>query len=532
LSTYANSISWVADRVTSVASVFGWSKPTAGDSAGKMLIIQAPNHNTVDGDSEARPMSYLSKPGVVSLDGVSGTDYDEMDFSYICRKPAWFKTMTWPTSALAGDSLTGAPITVTPYSQVTIGGAQHYQPIAFVASFFRVWRGSLLFRFKVVRTEFHSGRLSVAFFPGAQDLTPYTGNPAYVHRQIIDIRESTEFEILVPFIHEHAWCYEKTGILAVTVVDPLSAPATVSTSISIAVEISAGEDFEVAMPRAAVNLVPTSIVPQSGLVNENSLMTMNIGNSTVVADPNISSATTIGDKISSFRAFLKRFTPLRRKDNAISAANRLNKPSVQIWSDWVPFVSTTEPANYWRSDHYGLVLSCYAISRGGIRLRDVINKNLLQGTSTNAFGPSMASVFTTTDGNQVVVTAPVNPWDTNVLEPSVGDHLVFQDLEFNGVLTAEIPQYTSTYCRAVCDQMFFQGTPTYGIPVGSYSSITQQQVWFNVPAKTTISIPEIEGQELHNIYRALADDGDFGCFISVPPMFVVTGSTQPRTGLY
>jgi hypothetical protein len=495
----------------------------------KMLILQAPNHNTVDGDSDARPMSYLSKPGVVALDGVSGTDYDEMDFSYICRKPAWFKTMTWQASTLAGLIVGGGTFTVSPYKQVTAGGAVHFQPIAFVSSFFSAWRGSLRFRFKIVRTEFHSGRLSVAFFPESYNHS-YTGNAAYVHRQIIDIRESTEFEILVPYIFETPWCTSKTGQVIVTIVDPLSAPANVAQEITILCEVSAGEDFEVAIPATTVNYLPTSITPQSGLPNANSLLTMNIGNSTAVGDPNISSSTSIGDKISSFRAFLKRFTPLRVNNNGTTGANTLNAVSVRMWVDAVPFVTATPPTDYYRADHYSLVASCYAITRGGIRVRNVINKNLLQGTSTNAYGPSMASCFTLTDTAISVQNSAISSQAGTATEPYLGSHLVFQDLDLNGVVSVEIPQYTHTYARSVCDQMWVQGS--YGIPIGPSSTLTQTQLWFSLPEKTLISVPSVQGQQVHNLYRALADDADFGCFISVPPMLVGGASTQPRTGLY
>lgn len=529
LSTYANSISWVADRVTNVASVFGWSKPTAGDSMGKMLILQAPNHNTIDGDSDSRPMSYLSKPGVVALDGFSGTDYDEMDFSYIVRKPAWFKTMTWTSSQVAGDLITGGSFDVSPRQEYTVSASVNFQPIAFVTSFFKQWRGSLRFRFKIVRTEFHSGRLSIAFFPGISG-SIFTANAAYVHRQIVDIRESTEIEILVPFINIEPWATGSIGAIHITVVDPLCAPATVSSSITILTEISGGEDFEVAVPSAARNLVPTSIVPQSGLENENSLLTMNIGNSTVVSDPNISSSTSIGDKVSSFRALLKRFTPIRLKDNATAATGLLNDVSLRFWPDAIPFVTSTLPAQYYRCDHYGLVASCYALTRGGVRIRDVINKNLLQGTTANYYGPSMATAFTLSDATSYVETNVLSTLPVTLIEPSTGSHIVFQDLALNGVITIECPQYTNTFGKALCDQMWVQSS--YGIPVGPSSSLSQQQLWINLPQKTIISVPAVAGQQVHNVYRALADDGDFSLFISVPPMKEVGASTNQRTALY
>jgi hypothetical protein len=534
LSTYANSISWVADRVTNVASVFGWSKPLAGDSMAKMLVLQAPNHNTVDGDSDARPLSYLSKPGVVALHGSSGTDFDEMDFAYIVRKPAWFQTMTWPTSTPAGIALTNGSITVSPYTQTTVSGCFNYQPVAFVASFFQFWRGSLRYRFKVVKTEFHSGRLSVAFYPG-NTVATLTALEPYVQRQIVDIRDAVEFEFVVPYISDTPWSFGRTGILNFTVVDPLVAPATVSSSITILCEISGGEDFEVAIPAPPINITPSSFVPQSGLSKESSLITMNIGDSTVIADPNVSTALAIGDKISNFRAFLKRYTPLRYLDNTSATGVKWNLDTVQIYTDFILAVSPTPPANFVRADHVSIVASCYAIIRGGFRIRDVVNKNLLQGTSANAYGPSMATVWSRTDPATTFSVGNViaNFAGSGAVEPTTSAHLTFQDLALNGVITVEQPQYSSTFARSVGDLITNQGSAaSLGYSAGLLTSTTNQLINISLPIKTTISVPDIAGQQVHNLYRSLADDADFGLFISVPPMRTSVTSSVSNPGLY
>lgn len=533
LSTYATGISWVADRVTNVASVFGWSKPLAGDSMAKMLIMQAPNHNTIDGDSDARAMSYLTKPGVVAFAGASGTDYDEMDFSYIVRKPAWFNTMTWSNTMVSGTILTNGTIGVMPYHQTTVLSSNNYQPVAFVASFFQFWRGSMRFRFKVVKTEFHSGRISVAFYPG-NALATYTGGEPYVHRQIVDIRDSVEFEFVVPFISDAPWLDTRTGNLIFTVVDPLVHPATVSSSITILCEVSGGEDFEVAVPNPPLNITPTVFTPQSGLTNENSLITMNIGNTSIVADPIVATSLAVGDKITNFRSFLKRYTPLRYLDNSNATGTKFNGASVAMYTDAVYTVLNVPPANYIRADHYSIVLSCYAISRGGVRIRNIINKNLLQATSTNPYGPSMATIWTKSDATPYFAqTTPIFTFPDNSAEPTTGAHVVYQDLAYNGVLTIEQPQYSNTFLRSVADQVIVQGgLSSTAFSVGTQSSVCNQMVHFALPAKTTISVPSIEGQSVHNFTRALADDADFGCFISVPPMRITGTSSVTNTGLY
>jgi hypothetical protein len=518
LSTYANSIAWVADRVTGVASVFGWSKPIAGDSLLKVAIYQGATHSTVDGDSDAKAMSYMSKPGVTSLDGVSGTQYDEMDFSYIARKPAWFRTFTWNTTQGVGLNLTN--IDVQPYAQIATGGATHFPPVSFVASFFRMWRGSIRYRFKVVKTEFHSGRLEFCFFPEAW-YQAYTGDATYVQRNIVDIREHSEFDFVIPYICDMNYTSVRTGSFRVNVVDPLVAPATVSSTVTILCEICGGEDLEFAIP-ATFNATPTMFVPQSGLGGEvNKLLEVNIGNSNVVANPHVSSSISVGDKVSSFRSYLKRFHVVRGIDATTSSVTMWNGTNFSMIPD-VLFGTTTVPGNtYIRSDIYSTVASCYAITRGGIRIRNVINKGLLTGTRFN--GPSMVKTVCEATNSAGFNLNPVISGTGGVEEPP-NAHISFQDVRNNGIITHEIPQYTHTYARSVCDQTFYQGTGAYGVASSFDASLSGVQLSFYIPLTNAASVPVSTGQQLHNIYRSAADDADFGCFISVPAMRVGVAS--------
>jgi len=520
LSTYANSISWVADRITGVASIFGWSKPTQGDSLTKMMILQGSNHNTVDGDSDARALSYLSKPGVVALDGVAATDLDEMDFSYIVRKPAWFKTATWSSTSLADAEISS--FNVTPHNGLVIGGAQHYQPLGFVAQFFNFWRGSIRFRIKIVRTEFHSGRLAIAFYPSDKSGT-LIGAQQYVHRMIVDIRENQEIDFVVPFISATQYAHDDTGIVVISIVDPLVHPATVSSSVTILHEICGGEDMEFAVPVPS-NLSPGTFVPQSGL--ENTLASMNIGNTTICADPNFSSSVAIGDKITSFRAMLKRYYPLRSTFTDAGSAQAFNLANLFIYPDAIFGTKPSPTVPLIRADAFTTIASCYAISRGGFRLRDVINKNMM--TVTNINGPSMSRVtgiVTTSTG----FTSTVISNNATAAESTSNAHIHYQDLNFNGIISVETPQYTSTVARSTCDMIIYQDT-TFLYANGLDASTTNQAVNFGLPAASASGVTGIAGQMLHNPYRALADDGDLGGFISVPAMYITT-TTQPRLNL-
>jgi hypothetical protein len=187
---YCLGVSWISDRISKTASIFGFSKPTAGDSITKMQLMNAPSHSTIDGDSDAKSLSFLSKPGTIPIQGLSGTQYDEMDFSFIKSKYAYFRQFNWADTNIAGDQLTSIligpaiGITTTAISGVTYA---NFPPVSFLSAQFKYWRGSMRFRFKIVKTEYHSGRLEFGFFPSTE-LFAYTTDSAYVNRVIVDIR--------------------------------------------------------------------------------------------------------------------------------------------------------------------------------------------------------------------------------------------------------------------------------------------------------------------------------------------------------
>lgn len=515
LSSYSTPISWIADRISNVASIFGWSKPNQGDSTLKVQHLMAPGHCNVDGDSDVRALSFNMKPGVTKLNGFSGTEFDEMDFSYIARKPAWFSTISWTTLNTAGQTLTTIP--VYPKMEVTLGGATHFQPVAFVSKFFSLWRGSMVYRIKLVRTEFHSGRIQIAFYP-SDEIAAYTGMEAYVHRTIVDIREKSEIQFTVPYISATPWETGPIGNVRITVVDPLIAPATVSSSITLLLEVSGGEDIEFASPSNFNSLTPTIFVPQSGM-NVSRLTETVLGSATVDANPIISTSVAIGEKITSFRSYLKRYTPIYPTSYATTATTFLGLGTVTIIQDSLFAIQSTPPTDYWRADMLSTIGSCYAVWRGGVRVRCVFNTGYT--TDNTCIATSNVIAQTGTGGTATVPIVPLN----NSGEVVMNDPVIVQDLIRNPAITVEVPQYTLTYGRSVCDALCFQGAGvSYGYAYGSQTSMSSRQLFFTAPNHLANAV-NIAGYPKFNLYRALADDGDFGCFISVPAMKVGTFAT-------
>jgi hypothetical protein len=515
---YAKGISWISDRISKAATVFGFSKPTAGDSVPKVLIVNAPSHTTVDGDSDSRALSFLNQPGVVPLKGMSGTDYDEMDFSYIKSKYAWFQTVSWSLSNMVGSDITSFDVTpLTGNYPITASGYvnNNYTPVCFLAKHFKYWRGSLKFKFKIVKTEYHSGRLQFAFYP--TDFSSFTFDAAYVNRVIVDIREHSEIELIIPYIAMSPWLIvnnQKVGVLRVSVVDPLVAPSSVSPSVNILIEMAGGEDFETAGPIDFLES-PTALVPQGldGPRTVENIHSSVIGSAVVNKDAHLMSSLTIGDKVSSVRALVKRFTPLLKTSGNSSVS--MNTYGIAVVPDLILFnngSSSTIGDFSFNSDLLSVWASCYTFMSGGIRIRDVIDYGLTDGDQASIHTCVQASLVSDDSSANSIIVDTTNAG-------AITNHRVIQDCFNNNAVTVEIPQYTKTFSRSMVDIIHFQDGSLSASTTLSAGSNTRYRLIINTP--TGINLTPRTSNTLHRVYRAGADDLNLSGFVSIPPMRTV-----------
>jgi len=390
-----------------------------------------------------------------------------------------------------------------------------------------------------VKTQFHSGRIEFAFFPN--DSSTYQGSSAYVNRVIVDIRETVECELVIPYISANVWTptSNRIGVLQINVVDPLVAPSSVSSTVPILIEIAGGDDMEFAIPRE-FDFSPTMFTPQSGLVKEDTITSMTIGNSAVNANPNMASSLCIGDKVSNFRAYLKRFSHLipsnLRTDTGGNINQTLYTNKINFFPDVIFVRGATVPTyNWFNSDNYSVLASCYAIVRGGMVVRNVIAKDCFDPvTSKNTIGPTPMMIGNDNDPG----------YDTLVLNPLIGEvndppfsnnaHIVFQDIYTNPVVTIDCPQYSPNYGRCKVDIMHMQGAATtYNYNNTVFSSNSKTKLQFNIPKGLVLLDPRPENYTVHNIFRAMSDDATLSCFISIPPMVTrVTLGTATSSPLY
>jgi hypothetical protein len=560
ISAYASPASWVADRLAGAASVFGWSSPVDMGPSMRVVRDMLPFFGNVDGVSEVEPLTLSVKNTVGVFPGFSGTDTDEMDFGFLKTIPAYDQTITWATTATSGTNLVDYKVgaTASVRTRTAAGGTviTDFKPFEFIASQFTNCRGSLTYTFKFVKTEFHSGRLVFAFFPANIDSVAPThtlANSVYVHREIIDVRLQNEVTFTVPYLSASPWKsindpYGYTGYFSVFVLDPLVAPANVSTTVQILVEMSAGPDWEVSVPAPSTVYPIYGITPQSGSgtvkgagpaleTQENacSLTEAVVGGGKIMPGFLVNEEACVGESITSFRALLKQTRILANE----SSTNPINLYAGVNYINWTPFampvrfLGTYAGSPYYYSggqtpDLFALLGSIYAFSRGGVRLKCIVSSRLQAQTQyePRTFLCALAEGQTPQTNRTVAINELYDQFGANTMLYSHSVPTIYHNTKANNSFEFRVGQYGRFHSRSNIECLTAgggSGVPVYGGYVaynGTYPQIYASTEFYNTGAATS-------GPSDYICARSGAEDTNFGLFISIPPMSGLVTIVEP-----
>jgi len=459
------------------------------------------------------PLSYSYKNQVGKAQGFSGTDVDEMDFSFLCSIPTFNFIASWATGGVSGTALMTIPVRplgLLVTRTVTAVGISDMGPYQLIANMFEQWRGAMVYKLKFVKTEFHSGRLAVSFSP----CDSATGSPivaslaqtAFLHRQIIDIRECNEFTFVVPFISvtPYKQSTQITGTLFVHILDPLVAPDTVSSTVGVILEHCMGADAEFAVPKKNNMQYVMGIVPQSAEPFSNTETNVcanyrgNIGSSDIPSDECSNALFCVGERISSLRTLMKLPNPVVHQ----------SAPVANLYYNILPFSipfrfyntvpAYVEPSIY--SDIYTLVSSLYLYVRGGVRLKYLDNTSVTGAEPFSVFigtgivtGLATAFSFQAIDASNDAATTNRN-----------GLPSVYYKAGFSGEV--QVPAYGRCHSRLVTDCLF---NATNGYNNSSTSSAPD----IYVSRSTYPPVNTVTG-----LLRSASDDANCGVFLAVPPV--------------
>lgn len=513
LSSFAMPASWATSIIARSAKAMGWSKPTYMTNSQRFQQTLFPNLLNVDAVDMGQKMSLCNDNHIENLPGFAGTDVDEMSIASLVQRPCYVGDLPWTVNFAEGTELGFWCLEPRWLSSLTSvsDGTSNYQvinptPAAYLTNLFYYWRGSVNFTFKVVKTEFHSGRIMFCFAPGKmlnQTAITYT-NSEFLYREVLDLRTSNEISFSIPFVSTVPYLKrnEHFGVLKAYVVNPLRAPSTVSNTVQLIWEVSWGADFEVAFHRPLdVNGTKPVLFTQAG-VGERSgeeLRGAQIG----VTPPNIGSGSVqdsgelaparfcIGERIMSIRQIVKRFTQTyygvfappdtNAALNVICFAYKLRRIIAGS-----PFPSISP----YKMDLLDYFAPLYAMARGGERYKYTQN-----GGNIDMHFARLVPLrgYVTPTG---VITPGIPPQDGTLV-------CAYSQKNHQAGIEVEVPAYQSTHTRSV------------------FASYPTDVLWYNIGDEAPSVLLNLGGSSdlvSANISRAASDDFQLGFFIGTLPL--------------
>jgi hypothetical protein len=343
LGSWMRPVEWVSRAIGGAASAVGWNKPTNLDKNCPYINVPAKGYTNADGIDLSSKLGAMPDNGLTYDGGIFSTEVDEMDLTYVSSKSCLFRSaIPWTLSTAVGKNLH--------YNAVAPGlvqGTSTLSPttVAYVASMFQQWRGTIKYRLAAAKTAFHTGRLRITYHPGIYGSNALTGTTAEnAYNWILDLSVSSELEFEVPYVSnvpwkevylgqydDANWDLEKhsTGTITITVLNELRrASDSVADNVPLNMWISGGDDIAYAMPdfaRFSVAEPPSELGElQEDAEPEWKAQVFNLTSTAIEHNEQVQDTSTsvfpmsmmdhtmaeqlcIGEKITSLRQLIKRF---------------------------------------------------------------------------------------------------------------------------------------------------------------------------------------------------------------------------------
>jgi hypothetical protein len=274
IAPYAIATQTLSSAIGGAARLFGYSRPTLTKVPEYYRPTPTASLATTNTPDTAQKLTVDDKQELTVDPRIAGIGAkDPLGISSIASRESYLTSFSWNVGTAPETLLWNSR--VDPVTWAESPGppvAYHFPACAMAALPFKYWTGTMKFRFQVVCSNFHKGRLKIVYDPnalwnGSAVSTEYNTN----YMRIIDISDEQDFTIEVgngqsmtlldhhlPGVDPVTTMYsnsvftnqeEGNGVIAVMVVNELTVPnSTVNNDITVNVFVSMGDDFEVFVP--------------------------------------------------------------------------------------------------------------------------------------------------------------------------------------------------------------------------------------------------------------------------------------------
>lgn len=273
---FAKATQMAASAISGIASIFGYSRPNNVKDIEYYRPVVMGNLANANVNDTCQKLTVDCKQELTVDSRTAGLDgTDELCLKSIATRESFLTNFPWAVSDAAEAGL--FEISVTPMMWSTLATASdteiHLPACAFAALPFRTWYGSMKYRFQVVASNYHKGRLKIVYDPHGFSTNEYNTNYTY----IVDIAESKDFTVEIGWASDKGYCVvnapgqgattelgyqwsaaplpgfvpsnNANGVLRVYVVNELTTPnSTPNNDVEINIFVSAGDDIQFRCP--------------------------------------------------------------------------------------------------------------------------------------------------------------------------------------------------------------------------------------------------------------------------------------------
>lgn len=575
IGVYARATQMAANAVSGIASMFGYSRPVqlADITPYKPTLLGNMANTNVPDTSQKLTLDVKQEltvdPRVMGLGST-----DEMTIKSIAQRESFLTQFGWAVADSAETLLWNSEVSPVLWNELGSTNTELHMPACcFAALPFRRWRGSMKFRFQIVASSFHKGRLKITYDPSYPLTNEYNTNYTY----IIDLAKERDFTVQIGWGHEKSLINHRdplldnipygtsplgadprndaNGIISVYVVNDLTVPnSTANNDIEVNVFVSAGDDFEVFDPDSKNIEDLVWFQPQMGEIltpqmadtsepmnqpdadltkredepmKEEPSQTM----APTLSDQDHTSCVYYGDPITSFRQCLKRYN----YHSAVCPASAIISPTLinlrnsnfpyyrgyapgAVHETIIPTPGT--PYNYSKMTLLNYITPAFTCRRGGLRWKyfrtggNTLETSLMMvsrdASSAAGYSQQETAMITQGSGNQFDRVR-----QNQVLIPNTWDGAVVTSTRQNPVIEAEIPFYSN-----------IRFLPAKQADMTSVSGGFRQYHWMS----TIWEADTADAAGIH-CFVSVGEDFNLGLFTGAPVAWRVPQEADPAASL-
>jgi len=518
--------SWVADGLAGIASFFGYSKPQL-NMAPTLVTSQFNRYAAVsDGTDSAYPLALRSDNSVTKIDAKTPYVGDEMSFTFLKGVVSIVDQVSWNTSQPDNTVLftkNMSPASLFRTSSFTKGSKSATlmtgPPIWYLSNLFTYWRGGIKVIIKVVKTNFHSGRLQLTWTPrpGASPPTVFTAH--YSIREIVDVRVGDIIEMELPYLlpMDYVRMDDSSGVFEIRVLNALKAPESVSNTVDLLMYYSGSADMEFAVPGTRpgiANMPPFSPEMYNGESSESSeqsiragptILTNQIPGTIEPGKVTTSSAEhCVGEMFSSVRQLLLRY-------NQIWQSSPVTGTGLSIWPYFTSVTRLDATSGIVGGNAGGDVQSfisaMYAFYRGGMKVQ--IHDTTGPKSVAACINPRAAA------GNNNVIT-------TTTISNGLPTAVAWTTMPTTTIATGTVVTDSTLSVTAFSVPYYSRAPVSLNIPMTSGQLPSVSGSVEISQAQSGLVVQGYSDVTKCVIYRSIAEDFQYQFFVGCPPLVATT----------